>query len=200
MHVSIPEKKGYIGVSIDYRLLQDMGQKENFQLINLYDDCRDAMDYVLDRAEVYGIDMKKVYLLGESAGGHLAGLLATKYRRVGFQFKTVFLINPLTDLLGDEKWGTRLPDGVEHEKYGKQLSPLYSISVDTCPIVLIHGEQDVIVNPIHSQMFYDKMCELGRQCELHYIEETSHAFLLAEHTKNMVACKIGISILDRILK
>ena len=51
--------KGYIGVSIDYRLLQDMGQKERFQLIDLYDDCRDALDYVLERAGVYGIDMSK---------------------------------------------------------------------------------------------------------------------------------------------
>ena len=192
--------KGYIGISIDYRLLQDMGQKENYQLADLYADCVDAVNYVLDRADEYRIDMENVYLLGESAGGHLAGMIATKYKREGFQFQTVFLFNPLTDFVDDEEWRKRVLSGAEQGKYAKELSPLYNIQADICPVILVHGKKDTTVNPQHSEAFYKKMCEIGRKSELHFIDETGHAFLLAEYTKNMTACKIGISILDGILK
>lgn len=192
--------KGYIGISIDYRLLQDMGQKPNYQLADLYVDCVDAVNYVLDRADEYRIDVENVYLLGESAGGHLAGLIATKYKRNGFKFQTAFLYNPLTDLVSDEEWGKRVPSDDVQGKYAKELSPLYNIQADICPVILVHGKKDTTVNPQHSEAFYKKMCEIGRKSEFHFIEETGHAFLLAEYTKNMAACKIGISILDDILK
>ena len=35
---------------------------------------------------------------------------------------------------------------------------------------------------------------------LHLIENTGHAFLLAEYTEQLTACKIGIEIIDRELE
>lgn len=197
-------QKGFVSISIDYRLSSPDGQTENYQLIDCYDDCADAVDYILDKAAECGIDTENVFVLGESAGGHLAGLVATKYQRPGFRFKGSFLINAITDLEGDGKWKERVPKKSTHSElakipeseYAKYLSPLSNISADTCPVVLIHGEQDLAVDPVHSERFYCRMEELARACELHMIEDTGHAFLLAEYTNNLAACKIGIRIID----
>lgn len=200
-------KKGFISISIDYRLSSPDGQAENYQIIDCCDDCTDAVDYVLDRAAEYGIDTENVFLLGESAGGHLAGLVTTRYRRPGFQWKGSFLVNAITDLEGDIKWKERVPKKSLHPElvkmpeceYAKYLSPLCNISENTCPVVLIHGEQDTVVALAHSERFYQRMKALERICKLHVIEATSHAFLLAEYTDNLAACKTGIHIIDKCL-
>lgn len=183
--------KGFVAASIDYRLLQEMGQKPGYQLSDLYQDCTDAVDYVLDRAENYGIDTENVYLLGESAGGHLAGLMATKYKRDGFRFQRVFLVNAITDLVDDEVWTSRVT-----KEAAQELSSLYNISGNTCPVTMIHGANDHVVNPKHSELFYKRMQMFHRVCDVHWIQDTDHAFLLAEYTKNQNACRIGIEIID----
>lgn len=187
--------KGYVGISINYRLLQELGQKDNYRISDLYADCVDAVNYVLDRAEHYRIDMENAYLLGESAGGHLAGLVATKYERKGFAFKRAFLVNAITELVDDEVWSMRAT-----KETAKELSPLYNISEGICPVTLIHGAKDHVVNPKHSELFYQRMQTLHRECDLHWIADTDHAFLLAEYTSNQNACRIGIEIIDSYLE
>ena len=100
--------KGFICVSIDYRLIKENGQVEGFGLIDSYEDCCDALDYIHAHAEDYGINTHKMFLLGESAGGHLAGAVATFHYHRRYHFKTVFLINPITDL-NDPKWSQYVP-------------------------------------------------------------------------------------------
>jgi len=198
-------KKGFVCVSIDYRLADPDGQKERYQIIDCYDDCVDAIDYILDRASLYGIDIQQVFLLGESAGGHLAGLLTVKYKREGFKFQSSFLINAILDFVDDERWKKKIPQKSEHRElcaisknmYAQYLSPIYHINEHTCPVILIHGMKDCIVDSVHSEKFHERMKEFSKECELHMIEDTGHAFLLAEYTTNLTACQIGIEIIDK---
>lgn len=187
--------KGFVCISIDYRLMQENGQKENYRLSDLYADCVDAVDYVLDRDDAYGIDTENVYILGESAGGHLAGLITTRYKRESFQFQRAFLVNAITELVNDEVWCN-----CAIKETAKELSPLYNISQNTRPVTLIHGKHDHVVNPKHSTLFYERMQKFGRACDVHWIANTDHAFLLAEYTSNLTACKIGIEIIDSYLE
>ena len=197
--------KGFVCVSMDYRLARDGGQAAGYEIIDCYEDCCSAMDYILEHAAEYGIDTEEMYLLGESAGGHLAGALATFHYDRSYSFKKAFLINPITHL--EDKWKVSVPVNSSHprlaplslEERAVFLSPLYQISENTCDTVLIHGQSDVVVDPDHSKRFYKRMTELAGTCELHLIEDTGHAFLLAEYTKQMNACKIGIEIIDKVL-
>ena len=199
--------KGFISVSIDYRLVLDSGQKENYGLINCYEDCCDAMDYIQYHAKEYGIDASQMYLLGESAGGYLAAALATFHHDKQYKFKKVFLVNAITHLY--DKWKYIVPIQSKHSDLKNLtvkartdfLSPLKQLDKSCGEIFLFHGECDPVVNIEHSQLFYDKMATLKIPCELHIFEDTIHAFLLAEYyDQGLQACKNTISIIDTAIE
>ena len=200
-------QKGMVCVSVDYRLARNCGQTDNYGLIDCYEDCCDAMDAIIRDANQYGVDTDRMYLLGESAGGHLAGALATFHFDRSYGFKKVILINSITDL-GDERWKRYVPvesrnphlKDMSFEERVAFLSPLHQISKLTSDVILVHGENDQAVNVEHSYKFYKRMKEFSKGCELHLIENTKHAFLLAEYTKELHACKTGIGIINTILR
>ncbi len=199
--------KGLLCVSIDYRLLKELGQAAGYELVDCYEDCCDAMDYVLEHADEYGVDINHMYLLGESAGGHLAGGVATFHYDRRYEIERVFLINPITDLY-DNAWNKRVPKESAHAKLADLslderanfLSPLYQVDEQIGDVILIHGEADTCVNPEHSKSFHRRMQELSKACDLHIIANTQHAFLLAEYTSNITACKMGVDIINQYLK
>lgn len=195
--------KGFVSVSIDYRLAHSQGQTQNFGLIDCYEDCCDAIDYLQVHAEDYGLDMRSMYLLGESAGGHLAGAVATFHYDRRYDFQKVFLMNPITDM-HDEKWLPYVPQKTFHTTMQNLsvkdrtifLSPLYQADERVSPVVLVHGKADDVVDLAHSYRFYNRMNNLRRPCDLHIIENTHHAFILAEYTQEQKACELGVSIID----
>ncbi len=198
--------KGFVCASIDYRLVKDKGQTDGFGLIDSYEDCCDAMDYILHHADEYGIDTQNLFLLGESAGGYLAGAVATFCFERCYSLKTVFLVNPITDLT-DPIWYQYVPEKSTHirlaqfnmKEKAESLSPLYQLSAETCPVVLIHGDSDTCVHINHSKAFYNRMSSLSIECDLHILNGTNHAFLLAEYTKELNACQTGISIINQYI-
>ena len=198
-------ERGFLSVSVDYRLIKGNGQATGYELLDNYEDCCDAMDYILQHAKQYGVDTSKMYLLGESAGGHLAGAVATFHYDRRYTFEKVFLINAITDL--DEKWNKAVPQKSVHKRMmspdfderAKFLSPLYQVGEEIGEVVLIHGEDDTCVMPAHSEKFYKRMCALSKKCDFHMIEKTGHAFLLAEYTEFQTSCRIGIDILNQYL-
>ena len=200
-------ERGFVSVSLDYRLARDCGETEYYGILECYEDCCDALNTVISNADMYGIDIERMYLLGESAGGHLAGALATFHYKKRYGFKNVILVNPIT-YLDDAKWERYVPvdtgkkclEEFNFEQRAAFLSPLEQIDEETCDVTLIHGEEDGTVNPEHSRRFYERMKHFSRNCELHLIEKTKHAFLLAEYSKETDACKTGIGIINEILR
>lgn len=202
--------KGYVSVSIDYRLMQEKGQKEQFQLIDLYEDCEDAVTFLVTNSEKYGLDFTRSVVLGESAGGYLAAAIATFTYRHKPVFQRAILVNAITDLF-DSQWNEYIPGMSSHPLLLEQsniektymLSPLHQICDATPQTLLIHGTEDSVVRPRHSQSFYDEMMYRHKLCELHWIEKTVHAFLLAEYmmeqNKPLMATKIGVDIINRWL-
>lgn len=196
--------RGFVCVSISYRLKR--GLENGYQLIDLYDDCADAVASILQSADENGIDADNISLLGESAGGHLVGAVAAFDYACHFTFRKALMVNPITDMR-EGGWIRYVPEDSTHPRlkdfsFDEKclcLSPLAQLKASTSPIVLIHGLCDTVVDPSHSRRFYDKAVSLGVPCELHLLEDTNHAFLLAEYTKNIPACKVGVEIVCRSL-
>lgn len=190
-------ERGFVAVSIDYRLMRGEGKEPGHGVVNCYEDCYDAVDYVIKHAEEYGVDTKRMYLLGESAGGYLAAALVTLSRGSRKSrkdlFESVFLVNPITDLR-DEKWGKY----VEKEEI-EALSPICCVEKGMSRTILFHGEDDQTVDTEHSKAFYRKLQELGIPGELHMIEKTQHAFLLAEYYPTTDACEKAIAMINQEL-
>lgn len=194
---------GYVCVSVDYRLAKDLAQPDGFQLIDLFDDCLDAADYIISNSIKYEIDRNRVIVLGESAGGQLAGALATFPRAQHLNLRGAILVNPIMDFVNDSFWQAYVPKKSAHPVLGDlsfsqrcvYLSPLWQICSKTCPIVLLHGMDDSIVPPEHSMRTYESMKAVGCPCQLHLFKKTNHAFLLAEFTDNLIAAKMGVEII-----
>ncbi|MGV7801832.1 alpha/beta hydrolase fold domain-containing protein, partial [Mycobacterium kansasii] len=64
-------KRGYIGVSLSYRLTPEAPYPAQIQDVKL------AIQYLRAHAEQYHIDPSRIGVWGTSAGGHLASLLGT---------------------------------------------------------------------------------------------------------------------------
>ena len=198
-------EKGFLSVVTTYGLLQSTDtQNEERQLIDLYTDCQDAMNYVADHAAEYGADLSNVTLLGESAGGHLAAGMATNsYSENRLKLRTAILVNPITNLYFD-KWGKGTPDsstrkpleGMDKTEISKAMSPLHNITKDTPNTLLIHGSIDSVVDLSHSTMFNEKMQEIGNKSELHVLNGANHAFLLREYYPEPEYTILGVKIID----
>ena len=200
-------QKGYVCVSVDYRLIRNMGQKDGYQIIDCADDCADAVEYILQNAATFKINTNCVYLLGESAGGQLAGMLATRYKFKNFRFKRTFLFNSILNFEKDAKWKNYIPRESVHpalrsrtyESRMSYLSPEKGICSNMNPIVLFHGDCDHTVDKLHSENFYYAMKELDLPCDIHIMSNAQHAFLLAEYTVQHDICKNAILILQEAL-
>ena len=199
--------RGFLCAGIDYRLMREGGQAAGYEMMDLLEDCMDAVEYLKDHADELGADLDRAAVTGESAGGHLAGMLATQ---TDF-FKTAVLVNPVTDFT-DEKWNPLLPvrprhpalKGVKRKDVINLFSPARQVRPGTCPTLILHGARDTVVNPKHAQAFCDAMTECGNEAALHWIEDTDHAFLLAEYMKELNrpldAANIAVDVIDEWLK
>lgn len=199
--------RGYLCAAIDYRLMRQGGQEPGWSMMDMVEDCMDAVEYLKDHAEALGADVERTAVLGESAGGHLAGVLATQ----SSFFQTAVLVNPITDFF-DERWSAYLPTadshpalhGLSEKEIADLFSPARQVKAGTCPTLLMHGAADSVVNPKHAQLFYDAMNENGNEAELHWIEDTDHAFLLADYMreqgKSPDAASIAVGVIDRWLE
>lgn len=192
--------KGFLAVSVDYRLLRGQGQEEGYRLPDLVGDCTDALNFVRKRANEWGADFSRSVLLGESAGGYLAAAMTTFRHDFDGETEALILVNAVCDMT-DPRWNKYLPD---EERQSLHYSPLHQIGKNTPPVLLLHGADDSVVSPAHSLAFYECMRKQSRFAELYRIEKTDHAFLLAEfmleNGKSTAAAGLGVQIMNKFLR
>ncbi len=162
---SFPEE--YNIFSINYRIGEDTAP-------DAADDVMCAYKFIEEKIALEGLSPEKVYVMGASAGGHLAlviGLLNTSERthqcRSSYTPLSIINIFGITEINKTEQF---LTDSGEEWNYVKiwvpedkfqeisdQYSPLYMITKNAPPIITIHGTEDIYVAYEQALMLHDKL-------------------------------------------
>jgi acetyl esterase/lipase len=151
-------EKGYALASIDYRHSTSAVFPAQIQ------DCIQAVQYLHDNAQRYTLDKGRFALMGFSAGGHLASLLALSHNNQVSAFypggkKPTFSIRAVLDYYGPSDFllffGTLLPGDVDNPiarllgasplvrpDISRQASPATYVDKSDPPFFIVHGEKD----------------------------------------------------------
>jgi dipeptidyl aminopeptidase/acylaminoacyl peptidase len=155
-------------------------------------DLRRAVRFIRFHANEYGIDGERLGLWGGSAGGHLSLLLGTtadigipdaaeEFERSPGRVAAVVAYFPLSDL---QRFVETIPPDVlkqypvlslRAEQY-REFSPLYFVSSDAPPTLIVHGDQDKEVSIIEGESMHRALLKSGAISKFVTIEGAGHGF------------------------
>lgn len=179
--------RGITAFILSYRL---PGEGWNARELVPLQDAQRAMRLIRAGAASYGIDAGRVTVLGFSAGGHLAGSLATRHaERVYAPGDRVDALSARPDLAGLVYPVISLEADFTHAGSrdnllgpGASAASLRAASVDrrvgpdTPPVFLLHASDDGLVPAANSLALYSAMTATNRPAELHLFDEGGHGF------------------------
>lgn len=156
---------GFFAMSIDYRLVGGSPAPAP------YIDLRCAIRWLHAHAGDYGVDPERIYLIGQSAGGHMVSLAATlgdgPYAKTGgwsdarSDVRAVVSVAAAYDL-PSLSWGNLwTPVGGNVDEARKQASPMNHVSAATRPILVIHSDDDKSVPIQQAVDFVGKLKAAG---------------------------------------
>jgi acetyl esterase/lipase len=156
-------------------------------------DAQRAMRLIKSRAKEYGIDPDKIGVLGASAGGHLAGMMATLYDSkvlpaapyvpdavdaLSARPAFALLQYPVIDLTDDAVThrGSRTNLTEDNPALYAPLSPQLHVTKDTPPIFIVHGTNDRLVPVKNALLMYEAALKAGVPAEMHILDNGPHGF------------------------
>lgn len=160
-------KAGYNVASINYRLAP------KYQAPSAIDDVRRVFAYLRQNADKLNIDTNNFVLLGRSAGAQIALLSAYNGPQNGLK-GVINFYGPADMVWGYSKPASKLvmdSRGVMERYLGGTYnaipnkyfasSPIEFVNRHTLPTLTIHGDNDVLVSPVHSKKLDAKLTENG---------------------------------------
>ncbi|MBD0851805.1 alpha/beta hydrolase [Maribacter arenosus] len=179
--------KGYALASIDYRFANQAIFPAQIQ------DCNQAVSYLYDHADQYGFDTDRIAVMGFSAGGHLASLMALSINNdvpdffmpettKSFDFKAVVdFYGPAELILFPRADDPKSPEGLligaaplTRPDLAKAASPVTYVDKNDPPFLIIHGEKDEMVSPKNSQLLSAWLTVEGVENELVIVKDAPH--------------------------
>jgi acetyl esterase/lipase len=137
---------GYFAMTVDYRLVGASPAPAAYQ------DVQTAIRWVHAHADEYGIDADRVYLIGDSSGGHLVALAASlgegPYERVGGWDDARSDVRAAISVSGPYElntlsWGDLwTPVEGDIREARRIASPIHHLGPATKPILVIHSDDD----------------------------------------------------------
>jgi acetyl esterase/lipase len=202
--------RGYVAITITYRLAP------KFQFPAAVEDCKAAVRWLRSNSAKYHVDPKKIAVLGDSAGGHLTQFLAvtnnvhdfdgdqnpgqpsTVQCAVAYYGPCDFTKSYGKSVDAAEVLPLFLGGNLEQARHRHILaSPLYWVTPDVPPILLLHGTEDKYVNYEQAILMRDKLKVAEVEVELLTLEGAGHGFK-GEDAKR--ANQAALDFLDKHLK
>lgn|GEM_PF-516314 len=172
-------EEGYAVASIGYRL------SDTAVFPAQLDDCRAAIAEIAGNCDVWGIDPKRIAVVGAAAGGHLASLvgLSTPTARVA-AVCAIAAPSHLTTL-GPEHDRPASPASLliggplpEFREAAQRASPLAHVSADDPPFLLVHGDGDQTIPVAQSVRLDAALRAAGVESSLLVLEGGGHKPML----------------------
>jgi len=183
---------GYVVAGVEYRL---SGEAKFPAQIT---DCKAAIRFLRANSRRYGIDPNRIGVWGGSAGGHLAALLGTtygvkelegNYGSKGFSSKVqatcVFygpcdLTLPIARDPAKKKPGpvAELLGATPEEKpeLARLASPVFFVTKDDPPFLIVHGEMDPLVPIAQAEKMYEALKKAGVDATFIRVKNAGHGF------------------------
>lgn len=153
-------------------------------------DAQRALRLIRHQAGLHGVDPRHILVIGFSAGGHLAGSLATRFAepvyapvdaadRISARPDYAALIYPVISMApGVTHHGSRAALIGEAADAGAtaQTSVDQRVDSDTPPCLLIHAADDDVVPVENSLLRYRAMRAHKRPVAMHLFEDGGHGF------------------------
>lgn len=180
------------------------GSQPKFNISEIVPDIHRAIRFVRHHVAKYGIEPNKLGITGGSAGGHLSltmGVQGAKgdanakdlIDRESSAVQCVACFFPPTDFLnysqpGEDAvgvgtlkdfktgFGPRSDTAEERQKLGREISPIYFVSSNTPPILIVHGDADKLVPIYQAEQFVKRCRESGVEAKLVVREGKGHGW------------------------
>jgi alpha-L-fucosidase 2 len=169
---------GFFAMSIDYRLVGCS------PVPACYQDLQCAIRFVNANAEKYGIDKDRIFLMGQSAGGHMVSLAATlgngPFAKTGGwddaanDFRAVVSVAAnyeLTTLSWGNIWTPAEGDAVEARKFA---SPVNHVTKEAKPLLILHSDNDQSVPIDNALLMVEALKKAGATHEFRRYPTMGH--------------------------
>lgn len=191
MYNDIPQyatlaKQGFVVAAMEYR------ESDIAVFPAQVEDVGNALKFIHTIADNFHIDMSKIFLMGNSSGGHVA-MMSALFSAHGLcetlpKISGVIAESASTDLLICAKaplppWMSVRPSavllGVDDIEGNEELARKASCSmyvtedIELPPVLLIHSELDSIVSVENSRTLYDKLIETKHKVMYYELEGNS---------------------------
>lgn len=159
-------------------------------------DARRAVQYVRHHAQRFGIGRNSIYVMGSSAGGHLAAMTSTYTEPIPVDYPDAIdaesfrpdgqiLCYPVIKLLGKEVahlGSGKCLLGERQAEMGEELSPDLIATADAPKAFIWHTFQDGLVSAINSLDYARRLRQVEVPVELHIYPDGHHGLGLALDT------------------
>lgn len=170
--------RGFVGVSVDHRYSTEA------PFPAAVEDVKAAVRWVRAHAAEYGADPDRIGVWGASSGGHLALMVACADETAGPVSSRVqaacawyaptdlsnrdlgYALEEIQLFLGATIWSPA----------AKAASPVTLASADDPPVLLVHGELDILVPPSHSRGMAEALRNAGTKAKLVLVKHARHGF------------------------
>ncbi|HEV3255851.1 MAG TPA: alpha/beta hydrolase, partial [Gemmataceae bacterium] len=163
--------RGLTGIILKYRVPRRPDEPKGEPARRPLQDAQRAVSLVRSKAREWGIDPKRIGMVGFSAGGHLVIATATSFKK-----RTYEPIDDIDKVSCRPDFAIAAYSGYLKAKDKDELARGLRIPAGTPPIFLVHGGADVISPPEHSVFMYLALKRAGIPAELHIYAGAAHDF------------------------